>query len=67
VENLMNGKAMEIVVSPYDVERRDTPMARCPHGLLEHGLPGRLREAGWEIHVAEVRVSEEPEKENGRG
>jgi arginase len=55
----MNGKKMEIIVSPYDVERRDTPMARGPHGLLEHGLPGRLREADWESHVTEVQVPEE--------
>jgi arginase len=58
----MNGKAMEIIVSPYDVERRDTPMARGPHGLLEHGLPGRLREAGWEIHLTEVRAPDESPK-----
>jgi arginase len=58
----MNGKAIEIIVSPYDVERRDTPMARGPHGLLEHGLPGRLREAGWEIHLTEVRAPDESPK-----
>lgn len=58
----MNGKTMEIIVSPYDVERRDTPMARGPHGLLEHGLPGRLREAGWEIHLTEVQAPDESPK-----
>jgi arginase len=55
----MHRKTMEIIVSPYDVERRDTPMARGPHGLLEHGFPARLRETGWEIHVTEVQVPEE--------
>jgi arginase len=51
----MNGRAIEILVVPYDVERGDTPMARGPRGLLEHGFPGRLREAGWEeIHRTEI-------------
>jgi arginase len=51
----MNGRAIEILVVPYDVERRDTPMARGPHGLLEHGFPNRLRAAGWEeIRIAEI-------------
>jgi arginase len=50
----MNGRAIEILVVPYDVERRDTPTARGPHGLLEHGFGDRLREAGWE----EVRITE---------
>jgi arginase len=51
----MNGRAIEILVVPYDVERGDTPMARGPRGLLEHGFSGRLREAGWEeIHSTEI-------------
>lgn len=53
----MNGRAIEILVVPYDVERGETPMARGPRGLLEHGFPGRLREAGWgEVHVAGIAV-----------
>jgi arginase len=32
-------------------------MARGPRGLLEHGLAGRLREAGWkEVHVTEIEA-----------
>ena len=50
----MNGRAIEILVVPYDVERGDTPMARGPRGLLEHGFPDRLREAGWEVQAVEI-------------
>jgi arginase len=54
----MRAKALDILVTPYDVERQDTPMARGPHGLLEHGLPDRLREGGWEVGITEVGCPE---------
>jgi arginase len=54
----MNGGALEILVVPWDVERRDTPNARGPRGLLEHGLPGLLGKAGWEVRVTEVEAPE---------
>jgi arginase len=49
---------LEILVVPYDVERRDTPTARGPRGLLEHGFAGRLREMGWAVGVTEVAAPE---------
>jgi arginase len=54
----MDGKILEILTVPYDVERRDTPNARGPRGLLEHDLPGVLEMAGWEIHLAEAEAPE---------
>jgi arginase len=57
----MNGRAIEILVVPYDVERRDTPMARGPRGLLEHGFVAQLQEAGWEeIQIDEIVVADLP-------
>jgi arginase len=50
----MNGETVEILIVPYDVERRDTPTARGAHGLLEHGFADRLREAGWEVRQTEL-------------
>jgi arginase len=50
----MSGKTIEILLVPYDVERPDTPMARGARGLLERGLPERLREAGREVRVTEI-------------
>src|SRR3954449_77101 len=50
----MSGERIEILLVPYDVERPDTPMARGARGLLERGLPERLREAGWEVRVMEI-------------
>ena len=59
----MNGRAIEILVVPYDVERGDTPMARGPRGLLEHGFHDRLREAGWaEIQITEIAAPAGPAK-----
>jgi arginase len=58
----MSAKTIEILLVPYDVDRRDTPMARGPRGLLENGLPERLREAGWEVQVTEIAVSGESGK-----
>ena len=53
----MNGRAVEILVVSYDVERDDTPMARGPRGLLKNGFPDRLREAGWEVRITEIAVA----------
>src|ERR1700709_2527790 len=50
----MSGESIEILVVPYDVERRDTPTARGARGLLEHGFADRLREAGWEGGTTEI-------------
>ncbi|HEX9945051.1 MAG TPA: arginase family protein [Thermoanaerobaculia bacterium] len=50
----MSGKTVEVIVVPYDVERRDTEMARAPRELLARGFPDRLREAGWEVHLTEI-------------
>ncbi|MFL6263286.1 MAG: arginase family protein [Thermoanaerobaculia bacterium] len=50
----MSTKTIEILLVPYDVDRPDTPMARGARGLLENGLPERLREAGWEILITEI-------------
>src|ERR1700709_1491132 len=50
----MSGESIEILVVPYDVERRDTPTARGARGLLEHGFADRLREAGWEVGTTEI-------------
>jgi arginase len=54
----MGAKTIEILLVPYDVERPDTPMARGARGLLENGLPDRLREAGWEVGVTEIAAPE---------
>jgi arginase len=67
----MNGKILEILVAPWDVERRDTPNARGPRGLLENGFPDLLGKKGWEIHVEAVQASEGSKQETvtaiGRG
>jgi arginase len=52
----VEGKSIEILVAPYDVERRYTPMARGPRGLLERGFADRLRAAGWSVESTEVAV-----------
>jgi arginase len=58
----MCAKSIEILLVPWDVDRRDTPMARGPRGLLENGLPERLREAGWETQVTEVEAPGEADR-----
>lgn len=58
----MSGKTIEILLVPYDVERPDTPMARGARGLLEKGLPERLREAGREVLIAEIAAPEDAGK-----
>ncbi len=58
----MSDKTIEILLVPYDVERADTPMARGARGLLERGLPERLREAGWEVRVTEIAAPEDADK-----
>jgi arginase len=50
----MSAGTVEILLVPYDVERRDTPMARGVRGLLEHGFADRLRAMGWEVRETEV-------------
>lgn len=50
----MSGESLEILVVPYDVERRDTPTARGTRGLLEHGFADRLRDSGWTVGTAEI-------------
>jgi arginase len=55
----MDGKILEILAVPYDVERRDTPNARGPRGLLEHGFPELLQELGWEVRVEEAEAPED--------
>lgn len=52
----MSGEALEILVVPYDVERRDIPTARGARGLLEHGFADR----------ESPRQSERPGVEPGR-
>ncbi|MFL6194265.1 MAG: arginase family protein [Thermoanaerobaculia bacterium] len=54
----MSGSTLQILVVPFDVERRDTPMARGPHGLLQRGLADRLGDAGREVRLAESEVPE---------
>jgi arginase len=58
----MSGESLEIVVVPYDVERRDAPMARGARGLLEHGFADRLREAGWEVGTVEIAAPDDASK-----
>lgn len=59
----VNGGILEIVVVPWDVERRDTPNARGPRGLMEHGLPDLLGKAGREVRITEVEAPEETKLE----
>jgi len=54
----MNGGVLEILVVPWDVERRDTPNARGPRGLLEHGFSDLLEKSGREVRVTEVEAPE---------
>jgi arginase len=58
----MNGKTVEILIVPYDVERLDTPTARGVRGLLEHGFADRLREDGWEVRETEIAAPAEGSK-----
>jgi arginase len=58
----MSGKTIEILLAPFDVERPDTPMARGARGLLERGLPERLREAGREVRITEIAAPEDAGK-----
>jgi arginase len=50
----MSVGTVEILLVPYDVERRDTPTARGARRLLEHGFADRLRAMGWEVRETEV-------------
>lgn len=50
----MSSRALEAILVPYDVERDDTPMARGPQGLLDHGFLDALRSAGWEVHRTDI-------------
>ncbi len=54
----VNERSLQLIAVPFDVERRDTVMARGPAGLLAHGFQDRLRSAGWEVHL---QVAETPE------
>lgn len=54
----MNGKSLLLLAVPFDVERRDTVMARGPAGLLAHGFQDRLRSAGWSVHLEEAEIPE---------
>ena len=47
----MKGKDLQLLVVPFDVERRDTVMARGPAGLLAHGFQDRLREAARTVET----------------
>src|SRR6476661_986341 len=57
----MNGEILEILVAPWDVERRDTPNARGPRGLLTNGFPGLLEKGGREVRVTEIEVPDPPD------
>jgi arginase len=57
----MNGEIVEILVVPWDVERRDTPNARGPRGLLANGFPGLLGKAGREVRVTEIEAPDPPD------
>jgi arginase len=54
----VKGKDLQLLAVPFDVERRDTAMARGPAGLLAHGFQDRLRSAGWEVHLEEAEIPE---------
>lgn len=54
----VNGRPLQVIVLPFDVERRDTAMARGPAGLLAHGFQDRLRKDGWDVGIEEARIPE---------
>ena len=58
----MNERALQLIVVPFDVERRDTVMARGPAGLLAHGFQDRLRKDGWDVRILEARIPEKTSK-----
>ncbi|HEX3553722.1 MAG TPA: arginase family protein [Thermoanaerobaculia bacterium] len=45
----MSGLPLDLIVVPFDVERRDTSAARAPGELLARGFPDRLRGAGFDV------------------
>lgn len=57
----MKGEILEILAVPWDVERRDTPNARGPLGLLANGFPGLLGKTGREVRVTEVEAPDPPD------
>ncbi len=52
----MSERILQLLVVPFDVERRDTVMARGPAGLLAHGFQDRLRKNGWDIEIEEAPI-----------
>lgn len=54
----MKRSPLQLLVVPFDVERRDTVMARGPAGLLAHGFQDRLRKDGWDVEIEEARIPE---------
>jgi arginase len=55
----VKGKDLQLLAVPFDVEHRDTAMARGPAGLLAHGFQDRLRKDGWDVGIEEARIPEE--------
>lgn len=49
---------LSLIAVPYDSGHLEARMGAGPRHLLEHGLPDRLRQAGHEVEVAEVRLPE---------
>jgi arginase len=58
----VNGRPIQLLVVPFDVERRDTAMARGPAGLLAHRFQERLRKAGWDVKILQARIPEKTSK-----
>jgi arginase len=58
VNGPVNRRILQLLAVPFDVERRDTNMARGPAGLLAHGFQDRLRRDGWDVEVLEVEIPE---------
>ncbi|HEV2851818.1 MAG TPA: arginase family protein [Thermoanaerobaculia bacterium] len=54
----MSGRVLQLLIVPFDVERRDTPMARGPAGLMARGFQDRLQDRGWEVHLEEAEIPE---------
>ncbi len=50
----MDAGAVEVIVVPFDVERRDTPSARGAGELVERGLLDGIGERGWAAHVTGI-------------
>src|SRR5258708_26050329 len=50
----MDAGAVEVIVVPFDVERRDTPSARGAGELVERGLLDGVGEGGWAAHVTGI-------------